>query len=201
MAGTAQLTGALCEQAQQVLIHVASVLSELEIDFALDCGTLLGAVRENRILPWDNDMDLCVLSTSLPKLKKAYWKLWRKGFRVRFAKAQKNFGPIKKGSPRILKIRTRKGWFHRGDILLDIFIKYPDDNGNTLLMVGDKTNSIVQSFKADYFHEKTTYEFLGYAFPIPKNYDAYLTDRYGDWRTPVKDWNYLTDDNSRLATV
>ena len=32
------------------------------------------------------------------------------------------------------------------------------------------------------------------AIPIPSETEAYLAARYGDWRTPVEDWCYWTDD-------
>jgi|AntRauTorcE11897_2_1112592.scaffolds.fasta_scaffold10027_1 phosphorylcholine metabolism protein LicD len=199
MAGDVKLEGSLNEQALEMLSEVTGVLEKYKVNFVLDCGTLLGFVRENRILPWDNDMDVCVPSSEIGKLRWCALHLWFKGYRVRFAKADYSFGPIKKGSPRVLKIRNRKGLLHRGDLLLDIFIKYPDDQGNMLLMVGRSEDSIVQSFCASHLENKTHYDLNGRKFPIPADYDAYLTKRYGDWRTPVKDWDFYSDDQSKVG--
>jgi len=36
--------------------------------------------------------------------------------------------------------------------------------------------------------------FRGVSLPIPSDVESYLSQRYGDWRTPVADWCYWTDD-------
>ena len=198
MAGDARLEGDLGLKAMKMLKDVAGVLKKNKVRFILDCGTLLGFVRENRILPWDNDMDISVASTELPKLRKCAFLLWLKGYRVRFARAGYSYGPIKKGAPRILKVRNRKGFLHRGDILLDIFIKYPDIDGDYVLMVGRDDESIIQKFPAAHLMKLTEYCVDGNVFPIPEDYDGYLTGRYGDWRTPVKDWDFYKDDCSKI---
>ncbi|WP_114416427.1 LicD family protein [Marinospirillum perlucidum] len=199
MAGNVKLEGDLGNRALEMLAEVTSVLEKFGVDYALDCGTLLGFVRENRILPWDNDMDVCTSASEIKKLKKCALHLWFKGYRVRFARATYDYGPIKKGDPRALKIRNRKGLLHRGDLLLDIFIKYPDGEGKMYLMVGAAEESIVQSFCASHLEEKTLYRLGEQEYPIPADYDKYLTSRYGDWRTPVKDWDFHNDDQSRVS--
>ena len=42
----------------RVLTTVTSELNEAEIDYFLDFGTLLGAYREDRIIPGDYDIDI-----------------------------------------------------------------------------------------------------------------------------------------------
>ena len=45
---------------ESVLIKAADILHEHEIQYWVTDGTLLGLIRENRILPWDSDLDLGV---------------------------------------------------------------------------------------------------------------------------------------------
>ena len=41
-----------------MLADTNSVLQKLGIVYWLDCGTLLGAIRDNQLIAWDNDIDL-----------------------------------------------------------------------------------------------------------------------------------------------
>lgn len=41
-----------------ILRQVKAVLNECNIESWLDCGTLLGAVRDRKFLPWEHDIDL-----------------------------------------------------------------------------------------------------------------------------------------------
>ena len=45
-----------------------------------------------------------------------------------------------------------------------------------------------QSFK--------TIDFKNYSYSIPELTDDYLTYRYGEWQTPVKDWDTANDDKA-----
>lgn len=47
------------------LLNIKSIMDKHKIVFFLDSGTLLGAVRENKFIPWDNDIDLGVADNSI----------------------------------------------------------------------------------------------------------------------------------------
>ena len=49
------------------LTKVSSVLESANINFFLDHGTLLGAVRDKGFIPWDNDIDLGVVNFDIKK--------------------------------------------------------------------------------------------------------------------------------------
>lgn len=50
------------ERVRAVLSRTMSAADNIGISLYLDCGTLLGYIREGRILPWDDDIDLAVAS-------------------------------------------------------------------------------------------------------------------------------------------
>lgn len=48
-----------------------------------------------------------------------------------------------------------------------------------------------------FFDQTESFTFLGHTFEVPSPVAEYLASRYGDgWRTPVKAWNYATDDRA-----
>ena len=79
MAGNRTLTGKNLDAAMLMLERVCTALDRSEVKYCLDAGTLLGIVRENRLLPWDNDMDLMVGRDQFPKLETVLQELHAHG--------------------------------------------------------------------------------------------------------------------------
>lgn len=191
MAGKLKITGKVAKVAHKMLPDVCKILDDNDIPYIVDNGTLLGIVRENRLLPWDNDMDIAVNQEYLDKLIKIRHKFWLAGYRTRIRRAKLDMLHFPKGSVRIMKIQARWFIFKRFS-LLDIFIKKKVDD-KCYWTMGIK-NPVLLSAPAYFYNNVIRYEFDGYSYPIPKDYDAYLTHRYGDWRTPVKKFDFKQDD-------
>ena len=51
----------------EILFEVCDILKINSINYWICHGTLLGIVRENRILPWDNDIDIGVWAHEVSK--------------------------------------------------------------------------------------------------------------------------------------
>jgi len=66
--------------AVEALRQVKEVLDKYGVEYWLDSGTLLGAVRNGKFIPWDVDIDLGSLETEMEKLSKACIDLQDKGF-------------------------------------------------------------------------------------------------------------------------
>ncbi len=55
--------------AERMLANIAKIFHSCNIEYWIEGGTLLGIRRENRLLPWDNDIDFSVKSTQIEKLE------------------------------------------------------------------------------------------------------------------------------------
>ena len=62
--------------------EVKSVLDKKGIVFWLDSGTLLGAVRDGKIIEWDNDIDLGTWNKNINKIISAFPEFKKRGFNV-----------------------------------------------------------------------------------------------------------------------
>ena len=74
------------EDLLRVLNEVKSLLDKEKIPFWLEAGTLLGAIRDKKIIPWDTDIDLAAFKTDFPdsRKRKLAQYLEKKGFIVHF---------------------------------------------------------------------------------------------------------------------
>jgi len=70
------------------LMDVKEVFERFDIRYWLDWGTLLGAVREGKIIAWDCDIDLGMMKDDLEKIILPFSVLERKGFNVCFWDSQ-----------------------------------------------------------------------------------------------------------------
>jgi phosphorylcholine metabolism protein LicD len=54
----------------QLFKVLIKILNDNNIDYCISCGTLLGYYRHNNgFIPWDDDIDICVVEKDLDKLK------------------------------------------------------------------------------------------------------------------------------------
>jgi len=190
MSGRFTLEGANGRIALKLLQSVTDCLDKNNIIYWLEGGTLLGVVREDRLLPWDNDLDISIKESEYDKLIDCLNEIKRLGWRVRTRSFENDDPPFVKDRIRIIKVRSRRLHFFKGKICLDIFIKSKKDD-TYYWRVGEKKKSV----PARYYKEIVNWPFNGKNYLIPKNYDEYLTYRYGNWRTPVKEWDTFKDDN------
>jgi phosphorylcholine metabolism protein LicD len=193
MAGTIQLTGKYAQLGERALQDVVEILESENIAYVLEGGTLLGIIRENRLLPWDNDLDLTVTRQFAKKLLSARWKFWIRGYRTRVRKIKQDSEHFKKGECRILKIQTTRFFFFKDVSLMDIFIK---DLVRDRYYWTVSEKHVLKSAPRKYYENFTRFNFQGKSYSVPAEYDEYLQSRYGDWRTPKQTWDFTKDDLS-----
>jgi hypothetical protein len=192
--GQFPLVGARREAATKMLHTVCRLLDAERVPYVLEAGTLLGIVREQRLLPWDTDVDITVIAEHAEALLAMRPRLWRAGYRTRVRRVPGSVGPFAQRTPRLLKVQTRRWLLFKDAGLMDIFIKY---------RVGDKYHWIigdrdpVWKQAPAHFYERTARRlFDGYEFRVPEDAEGYLAYHYGpDWRTPVTTWDFRYDDH------
>ena len=67
--------GSTLRKAQLRMLHILEEVDKIcrreGIDYWLDAGTLLGAVRHKGFIPWDDDMDICIRKEDYKRFKAA----------------------------------------------------------------------------------------------------------------------------------
>lgn len=155
-------------RAEKALLDLNRVLRDAGIRMFLVSGTLLGCVREGRLLGHDKDIDVGVdAGTPQDALIAA---VRRSGL----------FLVIPSRSAAIIRLR------HVNGIPLDIFFHY--DEGGIRWHGGVKMRWHNSPF------DLAEREFLGDRFLVPVDHDRYLTENYGpDWRIPQPDFDSAFD--------
>jgi phosphorylcholine metabolism protein LicD len=121
------------------LRDVKAVFDAAGIVFWLDYGTLLGVVREKRILPWETDIDLGILSENWNRIREVIPHLLNIGFYVALTEA-----PIH-GEERI-----RFMWMRRYGVNFDILVYKVDSKNAVAFDVADdkgSTNLLIRAFR------------------------------------------------------
>ncbi len=194
MPGPNKLKGKYAKIAKKMMKTITLILEKEGIPYILEAGTLLGIVRENRLLPWDDDVDITISKKYENKLLKALknHKLWK--YKVRVKRYNRDLKYFKKDELRIIKIKHFSLPFFQSDVNVDIFLKRLIDD-EYYWTVGIK-RPVLKSVPRRFYEEFTKIEFNGKFYMVPKDYKGYLTEHYGDWQTPVKKWNFKLDDKS-----
>jgi len=200
----------------RILETVITILDRHRIRYYLDFGTLLGAMRDRAFIPWDDDADITLFDEGdydkidrvLEEINAAGFFTWKTDFRTSIENRKKLMEKDKNitlfvdkidftspDNPRLAIVANRHPLIRslRGKNNVDIFFKY-GYNGSLHWMVKNRLQSIPREIlgdeliEIDFYHLKCT---------IPKNYDAYLTYIYGDWKTPKKDWQYYENETCK----
>lgn len=178
--------------AERMLKNIASIFNQCNIDYWIEGGTLLGLKRENRLLPWDNDVDMSVNHDQLDKMESFYAAVKKAGYRTKTRYFDKTSNFFTKGNIRMLKIRERRFFgLIKGTVCLDVFVKYQHGE-NSYWEIDKKTKFVPSKF----YRSFGSITFKDTDYKIPALTDEYLTYRYGDWQKQVKNWDTSKDDNA-----
>lgn len=198
---------------EENLAAVVSILRGHEIFFWLDQGTLLGAVRDGGLIPWDGDMDLSCWHEDFQRLANLSKVFEEVGFYFEVHE-YKDCAFLARGKGRTIEIAGQKrdhgyvvrqnalprnrGWerlVKRGLAALPrpLFFALRDFGRRTF-----RRSPVVFRTPERFFSRFRTISFSGLEdLPIPADSEGYLAFKYGEgWQTPRRDWDYSRDDGS-----
>ena len=174
-----------------------AAMNEAGIDFWIEGGTLLGALRDQKLIPWDHDLDFGMKYESEAQMKRLIRKL-RRHFYVSVRSFPRTSKIWHLGNYRVLKIFPRKNLFFKEDLCLDLFVYYegtlPGKDELVYKYVVWDRNAY---HRKEFFDTTETINFYGGEVPVPAKAEQFIEVKYGkDWRTPKKEWNVALDDGS-----
>lgn len=184
------------EQVHRIVLRMLKVFdiicSKFNIDYWLDYGTLLGAIRHNGFIPWDIEADIGILRSDFDRFLKYgvnylpddiffQTKETDKAYinsslyiEAKLRDKYSNYVGFSKANPNCK--------WHNG-IQIDIFVYDLDNKMNNCLTnayerIFTKNKSYLEFSELEYLNKRV---FVDYEFPIPIGYDAYLKRNYDDY--------------------
>ncbi|MDR7119215.1 LicD family protein [Rheinheimera soli] len=182
--------------AQLSLTVLHQHLSAAAIRYHLEAGTLLGLYRDGQLIPWDTDLDLAFDAQQLPEMEAVLPQVIHElnqrtslNYQLFALETHYEFGPVKPGMLRSYQIAADNGKAPA----IDLFAKY---------QVGDKLYWSLASrgmtASASSLSRLSTLSYLQTDFLVPADTAAYLTNMYGDWQKPAKDWSIADCKNTQV---
>jgi lipopolysaccharide cholinephosphotransferase len=164
----------------KLLLKAVDVFDVYNVEYQIDYGTLLGLVRDGDLIPWDHDIDISIPSSQIENLCRNFWKFRSRGWFVHCVTMKSDCHAWRRGDIRVVKIRSCAiPYLIPGEVFLDISIRYPYGDFHWWSTCGYVCRAATR-----YFAGGETIEFANRSVRVPQNYEQYLTEVYGDWRTP-----------------
>ncbi len=184
-----RLEGKKLNVMKSLLSDTVDIFDRQGINYWLDCGTLLGIIRDNKLIPWDHDADIAISSKDSSQVLQALKMLPAK-YRVSLRRDYTGRLP---GTLRVIRIKLLKykplRLLRYREIHLDIYVKYKFKN--YYYWIEMKTPKRIG---AEYHDHLDHINWNNRKWAIPSKVEQYLTKRYGEWREPQESYDPSLDD-------
>lgn len=217
------------------LNNIIEIAIKHKIKCFLDCGTLLGAVREKDFIQWDNDIDLGVIKANYSHANLVVFvnDIYKSGYNVNYTSSGIYITLNDDFELNICLYNLRDSFYRTKYVinkeknLFKIFCfdltsnEYFFSNGYSLkfkiknFLIFNKPFfipilkmvmffgflKVEKEFKYVkipelFFSDFELIKFHNYHYLIPKEHELYLDYKYGNWKNPISNYNYLVDDKS-----
>lgn len=151
----------ISQRLTELFVQTNSLLMQLNVDYWLDAGTLLGYYRDSQIIKGDNDIDFGLH-------EKEYLRIWQArellpvGFTM-YDTSYRHYGPK-------LYI-AYKGW--------EADLYFYKDESTILQSYSKEAFCYCQPFPKNYLYPLEKTQFLGEITNVPNQVELYLTHIYG----------------------
>ena len=116
----------------EILSYIDDICRKNEIQYYLAYGTLLGSVRHQGFIPWDDDIDICMTRENYYKFKKVIAEDKTTPFKLLYVDTEKDYTlPL----PKVVDTRTSLSILSQKEkmklgVFVDVFIldNVPDDD-------------------------------------------------------------------------
>lgn len=204
------------------IIDISEALSKTNVDYWFDSGTLLGLIRENNLIKNDKDIDIGTWSKNEEKVIMALESFSKDNYFVKKYHYKKRLFKIKlipfnldryrkidvcffiEGNDSawcfqslFFKKRNKLIYNIRAIIEYGFTAKYIYRNDD--LFYGKFPLNILRKpgfwkVPITFFKNTSTILYNNYHLRVPSDSERYLELRYGNWKIPKSDWNFMTDD-------
>jgi len=193
---------------------VDTVLRHYNIRYYLDFGTLIGACRDRKLIPWDDDIDISLIDESdfikMPMVVEAikaynyYTKLYTfehsqreyEASELLYVKPSELEFTDKENTQVVIVKNSEEFIAGKANVVIDIFCKYKYKDELYWMAFGKEYKMPYKPLEKGF----TEIDFYGVKSLIPTAYDEYLSGHYGsDWKTPNQTWDQ-TDSNAMTDT-
>ncbi len=165
-------------------------LDDNSIDYWIDSGTLLGACRDGKFIPWDDDIDLAIPHDSFIKIQqiiKDYpeetvsgntYKISKK-YDIKFWE-EPVYAPVDKSKPFLIKTFNLNEYLHKEDVFIDLMNYFCFKNYKYISNVDTWKNKYM--YLVDDIYPLKTINFEGRKLKCVKNPKNFLNTAYLFWK-------------------
>lgn len=168
----------ILKRTNQLIIEMSRALKDIRYYYTF--GTLLGIVRDGRLIPWDDDIDIAIFAEDTQSVIDALLKSINKFeqlFEIKFF-----IRIYSNGNPASITIDC----LERGKKLFMV-------NFDCMYIDNDIVKQELNDTPYKFFEGNDEIPFHGYKIKVPKNYEEYLEYTYGEWRIVKKNTNFANN--------